>query len=165
MLIEIVHKCRTIRNKVRQCYYKLLYKDRYIAAKDMTARKNFTVAISETGSVEIGNRVFFNNGCSLNSLERISIGDDCVFGENVKIYDHNHIYQDAKIPIASQGFTTKKVQIGKNCWIGSNVTIIQGTTIGNHCVIGANCLVFGTIPDHTIVRYAASNIELIHMEE
>ena len=39
--------------------------------------------------VKIGDNVFFNNGTSIAAKEKIEIGDNCIFGENVKIYDHN----------------------------------------------------------------------------
>ena len=43
--------------------------------------------------------------------------------------------------------------IGKHCWIGSNVTIIKGASIGDNCVIGAGSLVTGgtVIPDGSVV--------------
>lgn len=73
--------------------------------------------IGKNGEVNIGNNVFFNNYCSLNAIERIIIGDGTIFGENVKVYDHNHCYQDPNVPIKEQGFTSAPVNIGKHCWI------------------------------------------------
>lgn len=49
--------------------------------------------IDKKGEVRIGDDVFFNNYCSLNAIDSISIGDGTVFGENVKVYDHNHCYK------------------------------------------------------------------------
>ena len=163
MLIKLKNLCGSIRNRVRKYYYKLLYGNKYLPAKGVFARKSFQILIEDSGIVTIGDRTFFNNYCSLNCMKKITIGHDCVIGENVKIYDHSHIYSDANIPIANQGFSVKEVSIGDNCWIGSNVIILKGTKIGNHCVIGANCLAFGEIPDNTILRFAASNMEAIEM--
>ena len=113
-------------------------------------RKDFMVQCV-TGRIKIGKGCFFNNGCSLNCKDTITIGDHCLFGENVKLYDHNHVYQDITQPIAVQGFTTAPIRIGNNCWIGSNVTILKGVEIGGNTIIGANCLIYKSIPEGSIV--------------
>lgn len=81
----------------------------------------------------------------------ISIGDGMIFGENVKIYDYNHIYKDISISIKIQGYTSAPITIGKHCWIGSNVTILKGVTIGDNCVIGAGCVIHKDVPPNSIV--------------
>lgn len=107
--------------------------------------------IDKTGKVIIGNNVFFNNYCSINANEQITIGDGTLFGENVKVYDHNHCYKDIDVPIKEQGFTTAPISIGKHCWIGSNVVILKGVTIGDNCVIGAGCIIYKDVPANTVV--------------
>ena len=94
---------------------------------------------------------FFNNDCSINSNQLIKIGGGVLFGENVKIYDYNHRFNEHK-PIKAQGFSNGTVTIGERCWIGSNVTILKGSEIGNNCVIGAGCVISGKVPDNSIVR-------------
>ena len=84
--------------------------------------------------------MFFNNYCSVCAQNEICIGDGTIFGENVKIYDHNHVYKDPSVLIKHQGYTSAPIHIGKHCWIGSNVTILKGVTIGDNCVIGAGCV-------------------------
>lgn len=79
------------------------------------------------------------------------IGNGNIFGENVKLYDHNHRYQNKSLSLKEQGFVTNPIIIGNNCWFGSNVTILQGVHIGNNCVIGANCLIYNDIEDNSIV--------------
>lgn len=86
--------------------------------------------------------LLFNNFCSLNAIERITIGDVTIFGENVKVYDHNHCYKNPDVPIKDQGFSVAPVNIGKHCLIASNVVILKGVTIGDNCVIGAGCIVY-----------------------
>lgn len=114
-------------------------------------RKGFLLRICDNGIIEFGKNIFFNNYCSITCKETIVIGDDCIFGENVKIYDHNHKYNDFNIPIAQQGFSCKKVTIGKNVWIGSNVVILNGVSIGNNSIIGAGCIVYKDIPENHIM--------------
>lgn len=119
--------------------------------KNVTFRKGFSLMIDKTGKVIIGNNVFFNNYCSINANEQITIGDGTLFGENVKVYDHNHCYKDVDVPIKEQGFTTAPISIGKHCWIGSNVVILKGVTIGDNCVIGAGCIIYKDVPANTVV--------------
>lgn len=108
--------------------------------------------IGKKGKIAIGNDCFFNHDCSLNSLEKIEIGKGCLFGENVKIYDHNHKFLDTSIPIKEQGYFMEKVCIGQHCWIGSNVVILKGTIIGDNCVVGAGCIVRGKVENGTVLK-------------
>lgn len=74
-------------------------------------------------------------------MERIVIEDNCIFGECVKIYDHNHRFSNLNKKIAEQGYSLGEIYIEKNCWIGSNVVILKGVHIGEGSVIGANCTI------------------------
>lgn len=114
--------------------------------------------------LEIGRNVFFNNYCSINCLEKIEIGENTMFGEGVKIYDHNHSfgYKSNNLIVAKDKFETAPVSIGKNCWIGSNVTILKGVTIGDNVVIGANNLIYQSIADNTVVKLKTDYITEIN---
>ncbi|MES2278855.1 MAG: acyltransferase [Bacteroidota bacterium] len=108
----------------------------------------------------IGGNVFFNNYCSVNCLEKIHIGDNTLFGEGVKIYDHNHAYSTVNgiVKIEKSEFKTAPVVIGANCWIGSNVTILKGVTIGDNVIIGANNLIYKSIPANSVVKLNSDQI-------
>lgn len=139
-------------NKARYSFLlKVLYQKRF-SYGNIRIRGDFHVFLEEGARVCIGS-AFFNRGCSLSAHQMIRIGNNCIFGENVKIYDHNHIYSRTDVPISKQGFTVEEVIIGDNCWIGSNVTILKGVTIGNNSVIGANCIIYKDIPDNSIVKF------------
>ncbi len=135
------------------CFYKIIYRRKNLHLPwSCRFRYGLNIVIDgKHATVTIGENCFFNNCCSLNCLNQIEIGANTLFGENVKIYDHNHIYSSTDIPIVDQGFTTAPIKIGCNCWIGSNVTILKGVTIGNHCVIGAGCTIYKNVPDNSIV--------------
>ena len=133
-------------------YYRFVYRDRFVYGQHFKFRGNFKLYIESTGCIEFGDNCFVNNYFSATSIKEIKIGNDCIFGEGVKIYDHNHKYseKDAGIPIHSQGFTGKEVSIGNNCWIASNVTILAGVHIG---VIGANCLIYKDVPTGSVIKH------------
>lgn len=115
-------------------------------------RQNGVIRIRKNASLIIGDNVFFNKGISINCRGNISIGNDCMIGESVKLYDHNHKFRDKVRPIVDQGFSTGSIIIGNNCLISSNVVILKNVTIGNNVVIGANCIISSDIPANTIVK-------------
>ncbi len=115
-------------------------------------RKYCNVICSDNGKLVIGKNVFFNNYCSINCLYKITIGYNTIFGEGVKMYDHNHQFNNKNKKIADQGLTFGEIKIGENCWIASNVTILKNITIGDNVVIGANCLIYKSIPSNTVVK-------------
>lgn len=111
----------------------------------------FILLLKNPGGVSISNNCFFNNYCTIACQEQITIGEGTIFGENVKIYDHNHCYKDISIPIKTQGYTSAPIHIGKHCWIASNVVILKGVTIGDNCVIGAGCVIYKDVPEGTVL--------------
>lgn len=147
---HIMRLKNTIFRHLKIISLKLQYGDQ-IKFQKFHFRDNFHVFVEDDGTIEIGQGCFFNVGCSITSRERIVIGDNCIFGENVKIYDHNHCYRDLIVPVNKQGFISDEVVIGDDCWISSNVVILKGVHIGKHCVIGAGVVVHDDIPDNMIV--------------
>ena len=146
---------------IKKCFLKVIYKNRLEIGSKTTWRRNFSIIIGKGGKVSIGNNCFFNNDCSLTSLKSIKIGKGTLFGENVKIYDHNHKFNNLSLPIKGQGYSISEISIGSHCWIGSNVTILKGVHIGDNCVVGAGCVINRNIANNTIVSRNSSNLDLI----
>lgn len=86
-------------------------------------------------------------GCS----GKITIGKNVMFGPKCSLFAENHIFSDTEVDIKSQGVAQKGITIEDDCWIGSNVTILDGVTIGKGSVIGAGTLVTKDIPAGSIV--------------
>lgn len=107
------------------------------------------IMCGDNASLKIGERVYFNDGIHISCLENVEIGQGCLFGPNVKIFDNNHQF-DAVNGVKTTN-KTAPIKIGKNCWIAANVVILKGTTIGENCVIGAGCVVKGDIPPASLV--------------
>lgn len=117
------------------------------------SRGNLSVIGRNNGKIIIGNNVFFNIGCSISCFESVKVGDNVMFGENVKIYDHNHEFRNPNELTALQGYTISPISIGKNCWIGTNVVILKGVEIGDNVVIGAGTVIYKNIaPNQVIVN-------------
>ncbi len=113
------------------------------------------------GIIRIGDACFFNRNCILVSMDQITVGNDCIFGPNVVMYDHDHGFNQQGF--VSDEYKKSPILIEDHCWIGANVTILRGTHIGEGCVIGAGCVVKGDIPAHSIVKSGrALMIEPLH---
>lgn len=126
--------------------------------KSIKVRKNVFINLNG-GTMEIGNDVFFNNGCSINCHKSIKIGDNTIFGENVLIYDHDHKFNLNDDLVRKLGFISQEVIIGSNVWVGSNVVILKGVTIGENSVIAAGSIVTKNIPKNTL--FYQSRISLL----
>lgn len=110
-----------------------------------------TGVIRELGEkLTIGKNVGIAANAFISMRGPVTIGDDTIFGPNVAIHAENHNFNDVKVPIRLQGATRKGVTIGNDCWIGSNVKILDGVTIGNGCIIAAGAVVNKDIPDYSI---------------
>lgn len=110
-----------------------------------------------SGCLIIGNGVFFNENNHLVCHEKITIGDNCLFGQNVCFYDSNHEYSNKSILIREQGYSTKAVIISDDVWIGAGSVITKGTCIGHHVVVGANSVVRGNLIANAI--YAGNPVD------
>jgi virginiamycin A acetyltransferase len=113
------------------------------------------------GDIKIGKNVYLNSGTVLYSGNGITIGNDVLIGPNCSIVPANHNFSEMNKPIRLQGFMPSKggVVINDNVWIGAGVTILDGSVIGEGCIIGANSLVRGILEPHTI--YAGSPVQKI----
>ena len=86
-------------------------------------------------------------GCS----GKIIIGKNVMFGPKCSLFAENHNFSDTEASIKSQGVNQKGITVEDDCWIGSNVTILDGVTIGRGSVIGAGTLVTKDVPSGSVV--------------
>ena len=86
-------------------------------------------------------------GCS----GKITIGKNVMFGPKCNLFAENHNFSDTETSIKSQGVSQKGITVEDDCWIGGNVTILDGVTIGRGSVIGAGTLVTKDVPAGSVV--------------
>jgi acetyltransferase-like isoleucine patch superfamily enzyme len=107
----------------------------------------------------LGDNVSIGMGCSISAAIRVELQDHVLVARNVYISDHAHAFEDINIPIANQGITQlKPVVIGAGTWLGQNVCVLPGVTIGKHCVIGANSVVNSSLPDYCVAAGTPARI-------
>ena len=122
---------------------------RLILGKNVITRGRVTFSV-KSGVLRIGKDISFNCGDIVACMQDISIGDDCAFGPNVVIYDHDHQFSGKGFAVKE--FNCSPVVIEDHVWVGANAVILRGTHIGRGCVIGAGAVVKGDIPAHSLVK-------------
>ena len=102
---------------------------------------------------KIGKNFFGNFHLTIQDDGEVSIGDNCNFGPNVTIVTplHPMLAKERQRMRTASGEEkslcyTKPVRIGNDCWLGANVTVCPGVTIGDGCVIGADSVVTRDVP-------------------
>ena len=100
--------------------------------------------------IEIGNNVGIGEYAHLGGAGGLTIGDDCIIGSYFSCHPENHNFNDNEKLIRKQGTTRLGIKIGKNCWIGAKVTVLDGVTIADNCVIAAGAVVNQNIPANSV---------------
>ena len=110
--------------------------------------------LSGYNNIVIGENVIIPEGVRLvtdpSDNKKIIIGNSVLFGPNVAIYATTHSFQNPQIPIKDQPLRNAQTVIKSGCWIGINVVILPGVTIGCNSVIAANSVVTRDIPDNVV---------------
>ena len=98
--------------------------------------------------IKIGNHFYCNANAMFLDTNWITIGDNVKIGPRVNLLTAGHPI-DAATRVSLLEFA-KPIVIGNNTWLGGNVTVLPGVTIGNNVVIGAGAVVTRDIPDNVV---------------
>lgn len=101
------------------------------------------------GTIRIGNNCGISNA-TIFSTESITIGDNVRIGGGTKIYDTDFHWLDLERRLHEEGGVTKPVLIKDGAFVGAQVVILKGVTIGEKSVIGAGSVVTKSVPDGEI---------------
>jgi acetyltransferase-like isoleucine patch superfamily enzyme len=80
----------------------------------------------------------------------VVVGENVLMGNRVSFHSENHRFDDPGRPIREQGVSRRGIRIDDDCWVGANVTFLDGATVGKGCVIGAGSVVRGEIPAYAV---------------
>lgn len=110
-------------------------------------------------NIEIGDKTFINQNCTLLDTYPIRIGDHVQVGPNTAFYPVGHPLKYAERQIGKGGeyghtTTGAAITVEDGVWIGGNVVICPGVTIGARSVIGAGSVVTKSVPPDV---FAAGN--------
>ena len=98
-------------------------------------------------NITVGRDVFINACCHFQDHGGVTIGDGCQIGHNVVFATLNH----GLSPEDRQNTYPAPIVLGRNVWVGSNATILQGVIIGDNAVIAAGAVVTKDVEPATIV--------------
>ena len=107
------------------------------------------------GKLTIGENVFFNHNCSITCAENITIGNYCMFANNLVVIDHDHKMENGR---ATSELVSKPVIIEEGVWCGANVIITKNVHIGTGAVIAAGAVVTKDVPARTMVAGVPAKI-------
>lgn len=138
------------------CFINALCKNGVHIGKNFSLGRNSMIectgVIRELGDeLIIGDDVGIAADAFISVRGKVVIGSNTIFGPSVKLFAENHNFGDLEVPIYLQGATQNGIEIGEDCWIGSNAVILDGVHIGKKVVVAAGAVVNKNIPDYAIV--------------
>ncbi len=120
-----------------------------IAENVMINESNY-ITIKKNAKLSIGSNTYITRA-TISCLGNIEIGENCILGEGMKIFDHNHQYTKNPFSVSKTDFNIGKVKLGNNVWTGANVVILKDVTIGDNAIIGAGCVIHKDVPANSII--------------
>lgn len=102
------------------------------------------------GYIEIGSRVYIGTGCCLHGHQGLVIGDHTLLAQNITITPYSHKFEDPHQTIIKQGGHTRKITIGRDCYLGMGVCVLWSADIGDGAVIGAGSVVVKSVPPYHV---------------
>lgn len=109
------------------------------------------ISVTNNAKMQIGKNsvIGFNN--IITCRDSIIIGNNVSFGPGIAIFDHDHDFRSG-LNYNEGGYITAPINIEDNVWLGSNVVILKGVTIGHGSVVAAGSVVVNDIPAGSIYR-------------
>lgn len=151
-LIKISQLCRIGAFSIVRCYTK----DGIVLGKNFSlgaysSLSNGFNIFSSPGSLTIGDDVGIGEYAYICAVAPVIIGNDTIVGQYLSIHPQNHNFNEKNILIRQQGTSELGVNIGANCWIGSKVTFLDGSSVGDGCVVAAGSVVTKNFPGNVII--------------
>lgn len=102
------------------------------------------------GTLRIGEKVVLGRDVTINCYLDVEVGAATIVADSVYVCDFDHRFADAAVPIKDQGIVKSPVRIGANCWLGTKVTVLRGSDVGDGSVVGAGSVVRGALPPYSL---------------
>ena len=109
-------------------------------------------------SIHIGAGTSIQPYAHIAAAAELVIGCNVLMGSRVFITDHDHGFGDPSRHVGSQPLSVAPVRIEDFVWLGENVVVLKGVTIGHHAIIGANSVVTRDIPPFAVAAGAPARV-------
>jgi acetyltransferase-like isoleucine patch superfamily enzyme len=118
----------------------------------VVVQRRSVFTITPDGRLMIGAGSRIGSDAVIAVAREVTLGRDVLIAARCYISDHGHRFTDAGRPVMHQGADVPRpVHIGDGSWLGINVCILPGVTLGKNCVVGANSVVTQSVPDGAVV--------------
>ena len=111
-----------------------------------------------TPRIEIGDDTMVGYHSHILAVGHLKIGKNVLIADKVYISDNLHGFEDVSLPPLQQPLTHKPVEICDEVWLGENVCVLPGVTIGKHSVIGSNSVVTKDVPPFSVAAGVPAKI-------
>ena len=101
-----------------------------------------------------GRDCFVNFGCTFLALGGITIEDDVFIGPHCVLATEYHPEE----PTTRHSLLTKPIVVKRNAWLGANVTVLAGITIGENAIVAAGSVVTKDVPDNMVVAGSPARV-------
>jgi len=118
--------------------------------QNVTINQSNFITVKSNAKFTVGDNTYITRA-TISCLGEIEIGKNCILGEGMKIFDHNHQYTQQPFSVSKTDFNIGKVKMGNNVWTGANVVILKGVSIGDNVILGAGCVIHKDVPDNSII--------------
>lgn len=98
-------------------------------------------------NIRIGKNVFVNACCCFQDQGGITLGDGALIGHRVTLATLNH----GETAADRGDLTPAPIAVGRNAWLGANVTVVPGVSIGDGAIVAAGAVVTRDVPPMTVV--------------
>lgn len=104
------------------------------------------VYLNVSGELSLGEACILSWGTVVHCSGRTVLGDLVGASDHVAIVDSSHYHSAPDVPF-HDNLKRGEVVIGRNTWLGTKATVLRGSRIGAWCIVGANAVVSGEVPD------------------
>ena len=110
-----------------------------------------SILVCKDGGIELRRKASLSFNCEVFSSNRVVIGEGTMIASYCYIMSGGRYDYESETPFADQdGLPGRPTRIGRSCWLGAKVIVLDGMTVGDRCVIGAGAVVTRSIPDHAL---------------
>ncbi|WP_110061626.1 acyltransferase [Chromohalobacter israelensis] len=109
-------------------------------------------------------RLFISDNVSIGQNFHVIAGGDlhiesgCLISGDVFVTDIDHTFEKVNMPVFDQPDKVSPTRIGENCFLGIGARIQAGTILGDGCIVGANAVVRGIFPPHSVLVGAPARV-------
>ena len=121
---------------------------------DETVRVFTPFHINYGTKTRFGRDCFVNFGCTFLALGGITIEDDVFIGPHCVLATEYH----PENPETRHSLLTKPIVVKRNAWLGANVTVLAGVTIGENAIVAAGSVVTKDVPDNMVVAGSPARV-------